>query len=148
MWLCFWVSREYGILLIFIIPWSTLIHCGSTCLICFALILWLINNSMLLMLNPFLFIRTVLFQTIQFSMSTQFQCKKQFYFKQFSLAWVHSFNIKKHFYFKQFSLAWVHSFNIKKKQLYFKQFSLAWVHRFNIKKSCISNNSIYHKYAI
>ena len=31
---------------------------------------------------------TVLFQTIQFSISTQFKCQKQFYFKQFRLALV------------------------------------------------------------
>ena len=35
-------------------------------------------------------VKTVLLQTIQFSISTQFQCQKQFYFKQFSLAYVHS----------------------------------------------------------
>ena len=29
--------------------------------------------------------KTVLFQTIQFSMSTQFNCQKHFYFKLFSL---------------------------------------------------------------
>ena len=28
----------------------------------------------------------------------------QFYFKQFSLAWVHSLIVKKHFYFEPFSL--------------------------------------------
>ena len=32
--------------------------------------------------------KTLLFQTIQFS--THFQCQKQFYFKQFDLAYVHS----------------------------------------------------------
>ena len=32
---------------------------------------------------------TFLFQIIQFSISIQFQCQKQFYFKQFSLAKVH-----------------------------------------------------------
>ena len=36
--------------------------------------------------NPFLNIKTVLFQIIQLNISTQFHCKKQFYFKQFSLA--------------------------------------------------------------
>ena len=33
-------------------------------------------------------IQTGLFQTIQFNVSTQFKCQKQFYFKQFSFAWV------------------------------------------------------------
>ena len=45
---------------------------------------------------PF-FIQIVLFQTIQFSMSTQFNCQKHFYFKLLSLV--------KQFYFKQLSLA-------------------------------------------
>ena len=40
------------------------------------------------------------FQTIQFSMSTQFNYQKHFYFKLFSLV--------KQFYFKQFSIAQVH----------------------------------------
>ena len=35
--------------------------------------------------NPFLYKESVLFQTIRFSMSTQFNCQKQFYFKLFSL---------------------------------------------------------------
>ena len=48
------------------------------------------------MLNPFLYKKSVLFQTIQFSMSTQFDCQKHFYFKLVSLV--------KQFYFKQFSL--------------------------------------------
>ena len=38
-----------------------------------------------LMLNPFLYKKTVLFQTIQFNISTQFNCQKHFYFKLFSL---------------------------------------------------------------
>ena len=33
-----------------------------------------------------LIVKTVLFQTIQFSISTQFECQKQFHFKQLSLA--------------------------------------------------------------
>ena len=49
-------------------------------LFCFGLVLWHINHARLLKPNPFLY-------------------KKQFYFKQFSLAY------KKQFYFKQFSLA-------------------------------------------
>ncbi len=35
--------------------------------------------------NPFLCILSVLFKTIQFSMSTQFNCQKHFYFNLFSL---------------------------------------------------------------
>ena len=35
-------------------------------------------------------VKTVLLKTIQFSISTQFQCQKQFYFKQFSSTEVHS----------------------------------------------------------
>ena len=38
-----------------------------------------------LMPNPFLWIQTVRFQTIQFSISTQFKCQKHIYFKLFSL---------------------------------------------------------------
>ena len=38
--------------------------------------------------NPFLWKWTVLFQTIQFCISTQFNCQKQLYFKLFS--WVNS----------------------------------------------------------
>ena len=35
-------------------------------------------------------VKTVLFQTIHFSINTLFQYQKQFYFKQLSLLWVHS----------------------------------------------------------
>ena len=38
--------------------------------------------------------QTVLFQIIQFSISTQFRRQKQFYFKQFSSALVHRLNVK------------------------------------------------------
>ena len=38
---------------------------------------------------------TVLFQAIQFSIITQFQCQKQFYFKQFNLVKVKFNSIKK-----------------------------------------------------
>ena len=41
--------------------------------------------------------KTVPFQTTQFSLSTQFNCEKDFYFMLFSSV--------KQFYFKQFSLA-------------------------------------------
>ena len=39
-------------------------------------------------------LKLVLFETIQFSISTQFECQKQFYFQQFSLAYVRRLNIK------------------------------------------------------
>ena len=38
--------------------------------------------------------QTVLFKIIQFSISTQFRRKKQFYFEQFSSAQVRSSNVK------------------------------------------------------
>ena len=44
-----------------------------------------------LMPNPFLYNKTVLFQTIQFSISRQFYCKKHLYFKLFSLVKQFSF---------------------------------------------------------
>ena len=36
--------------------------------------------------NSFLYIQSVLFQTFQLSISTQFKCQKQFYFKQFNMS--------------------------------------------------------------
>ena len=45
--------------------------------------------------NSFLYKQKVLFQTIQFSISMQFNCEKCFYFEIFSLI--------EQFYFKQFS---------------------------------------------
>ena len=68
-----------------------------------------------LMPYPFLYKSSDLFQTIQFSTSTQFNCRKHFYFKLFGLV--------KQFYFKQFSLVQV-QFQCEK-QFHFKQFSLA-----------------------
>ena len=38
--------------------------------------------------------KKVLFQTIQFIISTQFKCQKQFYFKQLSIAKIRSLNVK------------------------------------------------------
>ena len=35
-------------------------------------------------------VKIVLFETIQFSMSLQVECQKQFHFKQFSLAQAHN----------------------------------------------------------
>ena len=48
-------------------------------------VLWHINFVGYLMPNPFLCKLSVLFQTIQFRKSTQFNCQKHFYFKLFSL---------------------------------------------------------------
>ena len=53
-----------------------------------------------LMLNPFLYKQTVLFQTIQFSIIKQFNSQNHFYFKLFILV--------KKFYFKQFHLVWIY----------------------------------------
>ena len=54
-----------------------------------------------------------------FNAKSIFYVNNQFYFKQFSLAWVHSLIVKKHFYFKLFSLF---------KQLYITiQFSVSTV---------------------
>ena len=51
----------------------------------FSLVLWHINHCKLFNAKFILYIRTVLFTTIQFSINTQFECQKQFYFKLFSL---------------------------------------------------------------
>ena len=47
-------------------------------------LLWYINLCRLFNAKS-IFMQRDLFQTIQFSMSTQFNCQKHFYFKQFSL---------------------------------------------------------------
>ena len=47
-------------------------------------VLWHINLCRLF-IAKFIFMQIVLFQTIQYSMSTQFNCQKHFYFKLFSL---------------------------------------------------------------
>ena len=59
-------------------------------------VLWHINLCGLFNAES-IFMQIVLFQTIQFSMRTQFNCQKHFYFKLLSLF--------KQFYFKQFSIA-------------------------------------------
>ena len=48
--------------------------------------------------------KIVLFQAIQFSMSTQSKCEKHFYFKLFSLVKQFYIKMSKQFYIKQFSL--------------------------------------------
>ena len=55
-----------------------------------------------LMPNPSLYKYSVLFQTIQFILCTQFNSQKLFYLKPFRLV--------KEFYFKQSNLAYVRSF--------------------------------------
>ena len=47
-------------------------------------VLWHINLCRLFNAKS-IFMQIVLFQTIQLSMNTQFNCQKHFYFKQFSL---------------------------------------------------------------
>ena len=47
-------------------------------------------------ISSFSKLKTILFQAVQFSISTRFNCQKYFYFKLFSLV--------KQFEFKQFSL--------------------------------------------
>ena len=51
-------------------------------------LVWFYGTSIwsLLLPNPLFIQKTVLFQRIRFSMSTQVKCQKRFYFKQFSLA--------------------------------------------------------------
>ena len=65
-------------------------------------------------------VKTVLYQTIQFSVSTVLMSKTvPFQTNQFSINVGTQFNCQKHLYFKLFSLV---------KQFYFKQFSLALVY--------------------
>ena len=59
--------------------------------------LWHINLCRLFNAKSISYEQSILFQTIQFCMSMQFNSQKHFYFKQFSL--------DKQFYFKQFRLA-------------------------------------------
>ena len=49
--------------------------------------------------------KAVLFQTIQFSISTQFQCQETVPFQTIQFSISTEFNYQKQFYFKQFSLA-------------------------------------------
>ena len=54
-------------------------------LVWFGLILWHLNHCRLFNTKSIFIHKTVLFQTIQFSIIRQFKCQKQFCFKQFSL---------------------------------------------------------------
>ena len=84
-------------------------------------ILWRINLCRLLNAKS-IFIQIVLFQTIQFSMSTQFNCQKHFYFKLFSFISVYS-----------------NSSNSAKSVYYKHGFCL---HTVKCQNSSISNNSV------
>ena len=64
-------------------------------------------------------VKTVIFQTIQF-MKVEFQCHKQPYFKQFTLAYKNS-SISN-------NAIWHKNIVLMLKQLYFKQFDLEKVH--------------------
>ena len=80
----------------------------------FVWVLCHINLFSYLMANPFLYKLTVLFQ---FSIITQFNCRKHFYFKLLSLV--------KQFKFKQLSLASVRSFHVKTALFQTVQFSIS-----------------------
>ena len=130
--------------------------------------------------NPFLNKWTVLFQTIQFSIITtivpkilfnaiqfsqtvlkvQSQCQKQFYFKQFSLALVHSLIVKKFLFqaiqFNQTVLIQTIQFNIwivfvntqlNVKTVLFEAIQFSISTQFTCQNSFISSNYVYDKYA-
>ena len=114
-----------------------------------------------LMSNPFLCKLSVLFKTIQFSISTQFNCQKHFYFKlfnlfkqlykkiQFSVSTV-SMSKTVQFHTIQFSINTVcqKHFNFKLfKQLYVT-IHLGVNTVLMSKNSSISNNSVKHKHAV
>ena len=58
---------------------------GARKMICFGLVLGHINHCTLFNVKSIFISKTVLFQTIQLSISALFKCHKQFYFKQYSL---------------------------------------------------------------
>ena len=71
----------YGRLLLLLVTWN------YNCLA--RLVGWVYGISTFvgnLMSNPFLYKLSVLFQTVQFSMGTQFNCQKHFYFKLFKFS--------------------------------------------------------------
>ena len=92
-------------------------------------LVWFYGTSTIvsyLMPNPFLYIWTVLFQTIQFSIRRRFQCQRAVLFQtiQFRVSIVFCLHSSKTVLFRaiQFSI----STHIQcQKQFYFKQFSLA-----------------------
>ena len=83
-------------------------------------------------------------------MWVQFNCEKHFYFKQFSLAWVHSLIVKTVLIqLIQFSIStdfvYTH-LNVKTFLYQTTQFSVSSVSM--SKNSSISNNSVFHKHAV
>ena len=54
-------------------------------IVCLSIWVYGISSQEAYLMNPFLYKLTVLFQTIKFSVSTQFNCQKHFSFKLFSL---------------------------------------------------------------
>ena len=100
------------------------------------LILWHIEHCRLFNAKSslYIFIRYIWFGLVRFyGISTiegylipsSFFIFKHFYFKPFSLVWLHSLYAKTQFYFKQFSLAQVHTQFKCRKQFHFKLISLA-----------------------
>ena len=79
-----------------------------------------------------MFMQIVIFQTIHFTMSTQFDCQKHFCFKSFSLL--------KQIYIKQFSTAYERSIDVK--TVLFKAVQFSTITKFNSKNISISNYSV------
>ena len=82
------ISKPLGIGLVWFYGTSTFVW--YLCQIHFIYINSSISNNSVQSTCTVLLSKTVLFKTVQFRMSTQFQCQKQFYFKKFSLAFIHS----------------------------------------------------------
>ena len=55
---------------------------------------WLFSFTAYKTFSGYLNVKTVLFQTIQYSIRTQFKCQKQFFFKYITSAWVCCLNFK------------------------------------------------------
>ena len=89
----------------------------------FGLVWWHMNHWKLFNSIPFLYIKLVLFQTLPFSISTQFKYQKQFYFKQFNLSIVFFVT-----------------------PLYVKSTQFKQSVDFKCQNSSISNNSVLHKH--
>ena len=89
-----------------------------------------------LMPNAFLFEQTVLFQTMQFSISTRFNCQRHVYFKLFGLV--------KQLFFQTIKFS-VSTVSISKTILFQTvQFSIST--QFTRQNSSISSNFVLHKY--
>ena len=75
-------------------------------------------------------VKTVIFQTNQFSISTKFKSQNEFYIKQYSLALVHNLNVRKN--------------SISKNSVYHEYSFIYTLLNFqNIK-----NNSVIHRYTV